>query len=324
MDLPMSVRVEDDRDPNANVRLCEELYAGLPVPVPDFAQEGGVRPALVVVARRPDGGLLGWAEIRDGGDGASAARVQWLLVSRGRERITQGHNVVREVTAEERAVVLHLVRGAADSARRAGSTALEWTDPEGHLDGQAAAALGATEVEELGRRWRVAPLAGWTAPSALPAVTVRPVPQSANDALLSAYADFYTEATGQPFRPENAAALLADRPPLPHLTLDLLAPEGGIAAQVTAVMVGEAATVDAIFHRRRVSAGQLAGLLAALIGRLREGHPEATLLEVQEHCGAPVDEALAAAGAHIANRWLRYRLPLREEHQDTANRARTR
>ncbi|MCF3172206.1 hypothetical protein IPZ61_02495 [Streptomyces sioyaensis] len=147
----MSIRVEDGRDPKVIVGLCEELYTGLPVPVPDFAQEGDVRPALVVVARRPDGGLLGWAEIRDEGDGASAARVQWLLVSRGRERITQGHHVVREVTAEERAVVLHLVRGAADSARRAGSTMLEWTDQEGHLDAQAAAALGATEVEELHR-----------------------------------------------------------------------------------------------------------------------------------------------------------------------------
>ncbi|MFI1622488.1 hypothetical protein ACH4VT_36835 [Streptomyces lydicus] len=74
----------------------------------------------------------------------------------------------------------------------------------------------------------------------------------------------------------------------------------------------------------RVSAGQLAGLLAALIGRLREGNPEAPLLEVQEHRGTPVDKALTAAGAHIANRWLRYRLPLREEHQDTANHARAR
>ncbi|MFG2395714.1 hypothetical protein [Streptomyces lydicus] len=57
-------------------------------------------------------------------------------------------------------------------------------------------------------------------------MTVRTVPQSATDALLSAYADFCTEATGQPFRYENAAALPADRRPLPHLTLDLLAPEG--------------------------------------------------------------------------------------------------
>ncbi|MFG2288275.1 hypothetical protein ACGFOU_19710 [Streptomyces sp. NPDC048595] len=313
----MSIRVEDDRDPKAIVRLCEELYAGLPVPVPDLVQEGGVRPALVVVARRPDGGLLGWAQVRDRGDGASVAQVQWLLVSQGRERIAQGHNVVHVVTPEERAVVMHLVRGAADSTRRAGYSALEWTDPDGHLDARAAAELGATEVEELGRRWRLAPLAGWTTPSALPAVTVRPVPQSATDAQLSAYADFYTEATGHPFRPEHAAALLADRPPQPHLALDLLTPEGAVAAQTTAVIAGETAAVEGVLHRPGVGTGQLTALLAALVDQLRRDHPDATLLEVQECHGAPVAEALAATGARVAHRWLRHRLPLREEHQDT-------
>ncbi|MEV7380705.1 hypothetical protein [Streptomyces lydicus] len=42
-------------------------------------------------------------------------------------------------------------------------------------------------------------------------MTVRPAPQSATDALLSAYADFSTEGTGQPFRTENAAALPTGR-----------------------------------------------------------------------------------------------------------------
>lgn len=71
-------------------------------------------------------------------------------------------------------------------------------------------------------------------------MTIRPVRQSATDALLSAYADFSTEATGQPFRTENAAALPADRPTLPHLTLGLLARRERVAAQVAAAIAGEA------------------------------------------------------------------------------------
>ncbi|MGG2459772.1 hypothetical protein ACO0M4_08120 [Streptomyces sp. RGM 3693] len=316
MDLPARIRVVDDHDPDADVRLVRELYAGLPMPVPDLERkdhEEAERPASLVVARRPDGALLGWAEVHARGDGTSVADLQWLLVSRERERITQGHNVLREATAEERDVVTRLVRGAADSAGRAGYTALDWDDPEGHLDARAAAELGASEAEVLGRRWKVAPLAGWTAPPALPAVTVRPVPHFATEALLPAYADFYTEATGQPYNPRDAEELLHDLPSLPHLTLDLLTPEGTLAAQATAMIDGETATVDMIFHRRGVSAGQLTALLATLIGQLRGDHPEVTLLDVQEFGDTPVAEALAAAGARIADRWHRYRLPLRED-----------
>ncbi len=57
--------------------------------------------------------------------------------------------------------------------------------------------------------------------------------------------------------------------------------------------------------------------LAALVDQPRRDHPDAMLPEVQECHGAPAAEAPAATGAHVAHRWLRHRLPLRQEHQDT-------
>ncbi|MCC3777509.1 hypothetical protein [Streptomyces sp. UNOB3_S3] len=310
MDPTMDISVMDGRDPDTDTRLTEELFAGLPVPVPDLADAGGQRPAWLVVARQPDGGLLGWAEAYEQPDGIAEADLLWLVASRERERIVQGHNVTREVTPEDQAVALRLVRGAADHARATGYTALYWDDPEGHLGAQAHAELGVAEHEELGRYWTVKPLITWTAPAGLPPVTVRTALESPEGRDLAAYADFYTAVTGQPHSPEDTAELLTDLPSLPQVTLDLLTPDGAVAAQVTAVVEGEEATVDAVFRRRDVTAGPLTAFLATLVERLRHDHPGVMSLEVQEYGGGTLAEALTATGAHVTGRRYQYRLAL--------------
>ncbi|MCC3769580.1 hypothetical protein, partial [Streptomyces sp. UNOC14_S4] len=220
MDLTIDISVEDGRDPDVDARLTEELFAGLPVPAPDMTEtDAREHPAWFVVARRPDGGgLLGWAEAYERRDGTSEADVQWLVVSRERERVVQSHNVTRAATPEERAVAIRLVRGAADHARAAGHTALYWDDPENHLDARATAELGAAECEEIGRRWTVRPLAAWTVPAGLLPATIRTVPSESpeppDSGALTAYADFFTDVTGQPHTPEAMPLLLWLLPPV--------------------------------------------------------------------------------------------------------------
>ncbi|MEU3354430.1 hypothetical protein [Streptomyces sp. NPDC037389] len=309
---PLNIHVEDDRAPDADVRLTRELFAGLPVTVPDPEREAGEAPARTVVARRPDGGLLGWAEVYDlREDGQPVAAVQWVVVSRERERIVQGHGVTREATPEEKAVAARLVHGVATGAGAAGYAALEWDDPERLLGARDAAELGASPTEELNRRWALStPPAGWTAPAGLPAVSTRPVPPAPGPGQLSSYADFFAEFTGQPYTAEDASELLADVRPFPHTALDLLAPDGRVSAQVVAVVEGGVAQVDAVFHRKGTSAGELTALLAALIGPLCREHPGVTALEVQDLGDPVVAEALAATDFHVVDRWYRYRLPL--------------
>ncbi|AJC60905.1 hypothetical protein [Streptomyces sp. 769] len=92
--------------------------------------------------------------------------------------------------------------------------------------------------------------------------------------------------------------------------MDLLAPDGQLAAQITAVIENRVATADAVFHRTGVDARQLVALLVALIDLLRQEPPEATALDVQDLCDPVVTEALATAGLHVTERWHQYRLPL--------------
>ncbi|MFI0740295.1 hypothetical protein ACH4PU_19735 [Streptomyces sp. NPDC021100] len=303
------VAYQDDTD--AEVRLYEELYAGLPMPVPDLGRAAADRPAWIVVARRPDGRLLGWAEVhppaaRD--DTADAADVQWLLVSRERERLTTGVHARRSPTAEERETAARLLRGAARRAAAGGLPALEWTGTDG--DG-VAADLGAGATEEPGGRWTTpVSLAGWQRPAGLPQVTVRQVTVPAPAGLLAEHARLYSEVTGRPYTPRDAAEVLRDLPPLPHLTLDLLTPAGRTAAQVTAVIAGTEALVDVVFRGAAADGPAVAGLIAELAARLRRDHPRAALLEVQEHGDPVTAEALAAAGLRPAERWYRYRLEL--------------
>ncbi|MCC3772253.1 hypothetical protein [Streptomyces sp. UNOC14_S4] len=94
------------------------------------------------------------------------------------------------------------------------------------------------------------------------------------------------------------------------MTLDLLTPDGTVSAQVTAMIGGEEATVDIVFHRRDVGAARLTALLAALVERLRHDHPGVSSLTVQEYGGDAVAEALTVMGAHVTTRWHRYRMPL--------------
>ncbi|MFC5721027.1 hypothetical protein ACFP1Z_12700 [Streptomyces gamaensis] len=306
----MSIHVEDGRDPDTEVRLTEELFAGLPVPVPDLTHDDGERPEWIVVARRPDGALLGWAQVYVRQEGAAEVHVQWVVVSRERERIVHGRNNTREVAPEEKAVVTHLLRTAADAARAAGHTALEWDDPERHLDAPSAAELGAAPAQELSRRWTLTPLAGWTPPAGLSDVRARPVPSSPDAELLTAYADFFTDVTGQPYTPEDVAELLQDVASLPYAALDLLTPDGRPSAQIIAVIEKDVAQADAIVHRGEATAGQLAGLLASLVTRLRQEHTGVTTLEVQDLGDPVVAEALTLMGLEITDHWQRYRLPL--------------
>ncbi|KAB7839549.1 hypothetical protein [Streptomyces mobaraensis] len=302
------VAYHDDAD--ADVRLYEELYAGLPTPVPDLGRPAADRPAWTVVARRPDGRLLGWAEVHPPAarDDADAADVQWLLVSRERERLTTGFHARRATTAEERETTGRLLRGAARRAAADGIPALEWTGTD--ADG-VAADLGAQAREEPGGRWTTpVPLSDWRRPAALPRVTVRQVTVPAAAGLLAEHARLYSEVTGRPYTPRDAAEVLRDLPPLPHLTLDLLTPAGRTAAQVTAVLAGTEALVDIVFRSAAADGPAVAGLLAELVARLRRDHPRTALLEVQEHGDPVTADALATAGLRPAERWYRYRLEL--------------
>ncbi|MBC2878723.1 MULTISPECIES: hypothetical protein [Streptomyces] len=300
------VAYQDDTD--ADVRLYEELCAGLQMPVPDLGRAAADRPAWTVVARRPDGRLLGWAEIHPPAAGGDAADVQWLLVSRERERLTTGVHARRAPTAEERETAGRLLRGAARRAAADGIPALEWTGTDGY---GVAADLGAGAKEEPGGRWTTpVPLADWQRPAGLPRVTVRQVTVPAAAGLLAEHARLYAEVTGRPYTPRDAAEVLRDLPPLPHLTLDLLTPAGRTAAQVTAVIAGTDALVDVVFRGAAADGPAVAGLIAELAARLRRDHPRATLLEVQEHGDPVTAEALAAAGLRPAERWYRYRLEL--------------
>ncbi|MBZ4321240.1 hypothetical protein, partial [Streptomyces huiliensis] len=190
----------------------------------------------------------------------------------------------------------------------AGLPALEWTGADG--DG-AAADLGAAAYEEPGGRWTTAaPLADWRRPAGLPPVTVRQVTVPAAAGLLAEHARLYSEVTGRPYTPREAAAVLRDLPPLPHLTLDLLTAAGRTAAQVTAVIAGNEAMVDVVFRGAVADGAAVSGLLGELVARLRRDHPGAAALEVQEHGDPVTAEALAAAGLRRTGRWYRYRLEL--------------
>ncbi|WP_372404209.1 hypothetical protein [Streptomyces luteireticuli] len=309
----MGITVEYHRDADADVRLYEELYAGTPVPLPRLSREEGAgRPAALVVARHTDGRLLGWAEVWEDEEPESALPfVQWLLVTRERERVTTGRHVRRPGTAEELETAVCLLRRAATGAAAAGRTALEWDGPGDGLDERIAAGLGAEESEELGRRWRTTvPLADWRPPAALQEVTVRAVPAAPGAGLLAEHARFYSDVTGRSYDPEEAAELLDDLPPVPHVTLDLLAPDGGVMAQATATVADEEALVDVIFRTQDTGAGPLTALVAELVAQVRRDHPAVTLLTVQEYDDRVTAEALSAAGLRVADRWCRYRMAL--------------
>ncbi|GAA0395838.1 hypothetical protein [Streptomyces luteireticuli] len=305
----MSITVEYDRDADADVHLYEELCTGLPVPVPGPAREETDRPAAVAVARRPDGQLLGWAEVHDHDD--RTAYAQWLLVSRERERIRTGRAVRRPATDEDLETTVRLLRGAAESAAAAGRTVLEWDGTGDGLDDRIAAELGAEESEVLGRRWTTtAPLTVRRPGQGLPPVTVRPVPGKPDAQLLAEHARFYSAVTGQPYTSEDAAELQADLPPLPHTTLDLLTPAGDMAAQATAVILGETAHVDVVFRSEAAGTEALTAFLAELVALLRRDHPDVGVLEVQEHDDPVTAGALSAAGLRVTDRWCRYRTVL--------------
>ncbi|MGK5637676.1 hypothetical protein ACSNOK_05055 [Streptomyces sp. URMC 126] len=300
----MGITVEYQDAADGDVRLYEELYAGLPLPLPDTSR--AERPAWTVVARRSDGGLLGWAEVYPPHTGGDAADVQWLLVSQERERLTTGSAVRRGPTGEERETAGSLLRGAARRAAEAGLAALEWTGPD--TEG-VAADLGARATEEPGGRWTV-PLPDWRRPAGAPPVTVRQVTVPAPAGLLADHARLYSEVTGRPYTPRDAAEVLRDLPPLPHLTLDLLTPDGRTAAQLTAVISGTEALVDVVFRGAAADGPAVTGLLAELVARLRRDLPGTALLEVQEHGDPVTAAALAAAGLRRTGRWCRYRLEL--------------
>ncbi|KNB50613.1 hypothetical protein [Streptomyces caatingaensis] len=311
----MGITVEyhrDAEDADVDVPLYEELFAGTAVPVPDLSGPAAGRPAATVVARHTDGRLLGWAEVWEEDDGTGVPPfVQWLLVDRERERITTGRHTGRPGTDEELETAVRLLRRAATGAAAAGRTALEWNGAGDGLDERVAAELGAEESEELGRRWGTPlPPAGPQPPAGPPEVTVRTVPAGPGADLLAEHARFYTAVTGQPYDPEDAAELLADLPPVPHVTLDLLAPDGTVAAQATATALDDEAFVDVIFRTPGTGAGALTAFVTELLARVRRELPAVTRLTVQEHDDPVTAEALTAAGLRVTDRWCRYRMGL--------------
>lgn len=260
----MDIVVDFDRNPWVGHRLAEELYVGLPVAVPDLGQDEP--PALLgTVIARSRGALLGWATMFE--PDAGVVTIQWMLMSRERERIVTGYTLARSGTAEEEDVLVRLFQAAATNARAAGCRALTWSDTEADLDARVAAALKADVHQDLGRDWSVS-LNDWQPPADLPPIRTR--------------------------RPDESS-------------LDLLTPEGNLAARLTAVVSGTEAYVEKVI-RDDADEAELTALLTTFIDHLKTNG--ITLLQVRELNDDLLAHALNRTGLHITDRWREYRLPL--------------
>ncbi|WP_328377674.1 hypothetical protein OHB13_16910 [Streptomyces sp. NBC_00440] len=277
MGTTLDIVVEFDRAPRAEHLLWQELCAGLPAGTP---APGGSRPHPgtlgVATARSGDGALLGWAPVFTGQD-PEAATVEWLLVTRERERIVQGSVAEPAGTGDEEAVLVALFRAAANAARTAGYRALDWLDrgdTGAELDARAAAELEASIHRELGRKWGVSALARWQRPDGLPAVRTRRAPRG----------------TG-------------------WQGLELLTADGRTAARIAAVVAGPEVYVERVGHHG-VEGPELGSLVADFVEQIREDHPSVESFRVRELDDEVLGVALKSAKLRISERWWQYRLPL--------------
>ncbi|MYW69698.1 hypothetical protein GTY65_37390 [Streptomyces sp. SID8379] len=123
------MQLEQVDDAAKEERLYRQLYAGLPVAMPDPSRVTWPAPSATVAAREDDA-LLGWVVFFAHPNERSAAILQWIVVERERERIAQGHNTEQPVTEAELRTLEPLVREAAEQARAAGYSQLEWFPAE--------------------------------------------------------------------------------------------------------------------------------------------------------------------------------------------------
>ncbi|WP_329119261.1 hypothetical protein [Streptomyces sp. NBC_01465] len=122
--------------------LYRELYAGLPVPMPDLDGEPW-RPPYGTVAGRENGALAGWTVFFAEEPGSSTSVLQWLLLDRERQRITDGHNTTHPGTPAEIEILSALAAESAVLARKAGYAQLRWGQAEPGFAEGIATALGA-------------------------------------------------------------------------------------------------------------------------------------------------------------------------------------
>ncbi|MEV0090007.1 hypothetical protein [Streptomyces sp. NPDC050738] len=135
--------------------LYRELYAGLPVPMPELGGDGEHwRPPYGIVAGRRDGALVGWVVYFAEEAGGGTAALQWLMTERERERITGGRNTQHPGTPAEIEALTALAAEAADRAREAGYAQLRWNPAEPGFAEGIAAGLGAQPYDDPeGRRF---------------------------------------------------------------------------------------------------------------------------------------------------------------------------
>ncbi|MHA6761800.1 hypothetical protein [Streptacidiphilus sp. PAMC 29251] len=166
------IKLERVADWAAERSLYQDLYRGLPVPMPELTRSTWPPPAGVVAARR-DGQLLGWAVFFADADAdadadayadANAERggpdhgavLQWILVARERQRITSGWNTEHGVTADESELLAALAAAAAEGARAAGYRALRWWEAEPGFAQSLAERTGAQRAEGADGPYRLA------------------------------------------------------------------------------------------------------------------------------------------------------------------------
>nr|WP_239091763.1 hypothetical protein [Streptomyces sp. SID14478] len=105
------------------------MYAGLPVPIPDLTKVSWPEPAGTISGSEGDA-LVGWVVFFAHPSEQGAAILQWIMVERERERIAKVHNTEPPGTRSELETLVPLVQEAADQARAAGYSRLEWFPAE--------------------------------------------------------------------------------------------------------------------------------------------------------------------------------------------------
>ena len=112
--------------------LYVQLYAGLPVPMPELTPSAWRKPCGIV-AGFEDEALAGFVVFFAAEDKAGTAVAQWLLTDRERERLVTGVNTTHPGTSAEVEALAVLVGAAAEDARAAGYREIQWPDAEADL-----------------------------------------------------------------------------------------------------------------------------------------------------------------------------------------------
>lgn len=139
--------------------LYQELFAGLPVPMPPPGDNPSRwnEPAGVLAAR-DNGALRAWAVYFAEQPSSPRAVLQWIVVERERQRITAGYNTEHPGTAEEIGTLAALAAEAARQARAIGYSHLRRQPAEPDSAEGIARHLNARTVHEDGFRFYDLPL----------------------------------------------------------------------------------------------------------------------------------------------------------------------